>query len=230
MKKITVIQEMDLDEETIGVTEDNKVQSMFILTDQELTVAANVIQQFIFRKAKNSNYLMFSTGFQFDNEWYGDRPDDGVYKDPFTNKYYERKGNVVTEYVPPKPDIQPVNKAALIFEETWQGVKVRLANLNGFDMGSVPYLKNITYNGNNLGSANWVAEGNEFVFNSSTTAVNFQSVANVTFTYNGVKYVGTLPKIADNGGLGTFAFYGKEADDWEGIEAQFSKLNSLPEL
>ena len=99
-KKVTVIVEADLDNQTVNVSDDHKVGSMFLLTSQEVTIPANQIQNLIFRKSKNSNYPMFCTGYQVGDDWYGDRPDDGVWLNPFeNNQKYQRTGETDVRYV-----------------------------------------------------------------------------------------------------------------------------------
>lgn len=99
-KKVTVIVEADLDNQTVNVSDDHKVSSMFLLTSQEITIPANQIQNLIFRKSKNSNFPMFCVGYQVGNDWYGDRPDDGIWLNPFeNNQKYQRTGEVDTRYV-----------------------------------------------------------------------------------------------------------------------------------
>ena len=99
-KKVTVIVEADLDNQTVNVSDDHKVGSMFLLTSQEVTIPTRQIENLIFRKAKNSNFPMFCTGYQVGNDWYGDRPDDGIWLNPFeNNQKYQRTGEVDTRYV-----------------------------------------------------------------------------------------------------------------------------------
>ena len=99
-KKVTLIVEADLDNQTVNVSDDHKVGSMFLLTPQEVTIPANQIQNLIFRKSQNSNFPMFCTGYQVGNDWYGDRPDDGIWLNPFeNNQKYQRTGEVDTRYV-----------------------------------------------------------------------------------------------------------------------------------
>lgn len=99
-KKVTVIVEADLDNQTVNVSDDHKVGSMFLLASQAITIQPTSLRNLIFRKSKNSNFPMFCTGYQYVDDWYGDRPDDGVWLNPFeNNQKYQRTGEVDTLYV-----------------------------------------------------------------------------------------------------------------------------------
>lgn len=203
-KKVTVIVEADLDKQTVNISGENKVGSMFLLTPQEVTIPANQIQNLIFRKSKNSNYPMFCTGFQYNQEWYGDRPDDGVWINPFENmQKYQRTGETDVRYTPEPSEDKP-NR--LILKETYSGVQVIVESKND-DLGSLPQLTDVTYNGNNLGNLDsWKAlNDGSFYQQSSATVFSYQSSATLEFTYNEHRYRVTLPKVADEGGAGTFA-------------------------
>lgn len=45
-----------------------------------------------FRKLAKGNALMLMTGVFNNGMWYGDRPNDGIWQDPFTLKFYKRTG------------------------------------------------------------------------------------------------------------------------------------------
>ena len=204
-KKVTVIVEADLDKQTVNISDENKVGSMFLLTPQEVTIPANQIQNLIFRKSKNSNYPMFCTGYQVGNDWYGDRPDDGVWINPFENMHkYQRTGETDVRYTPEPSEDKP-NR--LIVKETYSGVQVIVESKND-DLGSLPLLENVTYNGNNLGEVSaWEAlpDATGFFVQTSATVLSIQNSATLEFTYNEHRYRVTLPKVADDGGAGTFA-------------------------
>lgn len=221
-KKVTVIVEADLDKQTVNISDENKVGSMFLLTPQEVTIPANQIQNLIFRKSKNSNYPMFCTGFQYNQEWYGDRPDDGVWINPFENmQKYQRTGETDVRYTPEPSEDKP-NR--LILKETYSGVQVIVESKND-DLGSLPQLTDVTYNGNNLGNLDsWKAlNDGSFYQQSSTTVLNFQSSAVLEFTYNEHRYRVTLPKVADDGGAGTFAIeFGKNNNFYTAITTESS--------
>lgn len=221
-KKVTVIVEADLDKQTVNISDENKVGSMFLLTPQEVTIPANQIQNLIFRKSKNSNYPMFCTGFQYNQEWYGDRPDDGVWINPFENmQKYQRTGETDVRYTPEPSEDKP-NR--LILKETYSGVQVIVESKND-DLGSLPQLTDVTYNGNNLGNLDsWKAlNDGSFYQQSSTTVLNYQSSAVLEFTYNEHRYRVTLPKVADDGGAGTFAIeFGKNNNFYTAITTESS--------
>ncbi len=204
-KKVTVIVEADLDKQTVNISDENKVGSMFLLTPQEVTIPANQIQNLIFRKSKNSNYPMFCTGFQYNQEWYGDRPDDGVWINPFENmQKYQRTGETDVRYTPDTSEDKP-NR--LIVKETYSGVQVIVESKND-DLSTLPSLENVTFQGNSLGNLDsWVAlsDGGGFYQQSSATVLSYQDSAILEFTYNEHRYRVTLPKVADEGGAGTFA-------------------------
>ena len=204
-KKVTVIVEADLDKQTVNISDENKVESMFLLTPQEVTIPANQIQNLIFRKSKNSNYPMFCTGFQYNQEWYGDRPDDGIWINPFENmQKYQRTGETDVRYTLEPSEDKP-NR--LIVKETYSGVQVIVESKND-DLGALPQLTDVTYNGNNLGEVSaWEAlpDATGFFVQTSATVLSYQSSAILEFTYNEHRYRVTLPKVADEGGAGTFA-------------------------
>lgn len=50
----------------------------------------------VYRKLKES-LTMFATGIMGNTHWLGDRPDDGIWQDPFTNEYYDRTGTTDTK-------------------------------------------------------------------------------------------------------------------------------------
>ena len=203
-KKVTMIAEADLDKQTVTISEENKVGSMFLLTPQEVTISAKQIQNLIFRKSKNSNYPMFCTGFQDNQEWYGDRPDDGIWINPFENmQKYQRTGETDVRYTS-EPSGDKPNR--LILKETSIGAQIIVESKND-DLGSLPQLLYIHYNGiylSHLGLWKALNDGS-FYQQYSSTVLSFKSSAILEFIYNELRYRVTLPKIADEGGAGTFA-------------------------
>ena len=206
-KKVTVILEDDLDKQTVNISDEHKVGSMFLLTPQEVTIPGNQIsnlQNLIFRKSKNSNYPMFCTGFQHNKEWYGDRPDDGVWINPFENmQKYQRTGETDVPYTPTQED----KPHRFIVKETYSGVQVILESIYDY-IGVIPTLTDVTYNGNNLGEVSaWEASPDHTIFTvqTGTTVLSYQNSAVLEFTYYYGRYRVILPKVADEGGAGTFA-------------------------
>lgn len=200
--KVTVIVKADLDKQTVNISDENKVGSMFLLTPQEVTIPANQIQGLIFRKAKNSNYPMFCTGFQYNSEWYGDRPDDGIWVNPFENmQKYQRTGNDNVEYVAPTP----TKNLKFSIVETYQGVHVRVEN-STYTTDNPPPIKAILYNGgNNLGTPSWVEDNGALVWQSSSTVLSFTQDVSVQVDFtNGRQYQGTIERTSNNGGAGTY--------------------------
>ena len=203
-KKVTMIAEADLDKQTVTISDENKVGSMFLLTPQEVTISAKQIQNLIFRKSKNSNYPMFCTGYQYNQEWYGDRPDDGVWINPFENmQKYQRTGETDVRYTSDPSEDKP-NR--LILKETYSGVEIIVESKND-DLGSLPQLTDVTYNGKNCGNLDsWeVLNDGSFYQKFYPTMLSFEFSAFLEFTYNEHRYRVTLPKIAEDGVTGTFA-------------------------
>lgn len=218
---IKVLQTTDVDNKTILFKEeggDMSLSSKLLLSDQELTVGSNNISTFVFRKTINCNYLMLCTGFLVGNTWYGDRPDDGNFTDPFTGKVMQRSNGEVSEYVPEV-------KSQFVIQETWQGLKLYLVNMPNVFANKTPVFTNFTYNGNRVEDTNnWIKESdNVYRFDSSNTYVNYQNVAKVTFTLDGTNYSADIPKTADNNGLGIFTLQANGSDNWNGIVAQFER-------
>lgn len=208
-KKVTVIVEADLDNQTVNVSDDHKVGSMFLLSSQEVTVSKNQIENLIFRKSKNSNFPMFCTGYQVGADWYGDRPDDGIWLNPFeNNQKYKRTGETDVRYTPDTPQPEPSEDKPnrLVVKETSSGVRISVESKTD-DLGSLPNLTDVNYNGNNLGDLDpWeLSESNVFFVQTSSVVLSNQNSATLEFTYNEHRYRVTLPKVADDGGAGTFA-------------------------
>ena len=126
-KKVTVIVEADLDKQTVNISDENKVGSMFLLTSQAVTIPTNQIKDLIFRKSQNSNYPMFCTGYKIGDDWYGDRPGDGVWINPLeNNQKYQRTGETNVRYTPttPPPEKSEGKRTRFIVKETNNGVQL----------------------------------------------------------------------------------------------------------
>lgn len=201
-----IAQDIDVDGKTV-VVEGQKLQSNLVFSDRELIVPGEAIQQLIFRQPINSNAIMMCTGFQHNNEWYGDRPDDGVFQDPFSGKTLKRDNGVVSEYTPPV-------RAQFIIEETWSGLVLRLKN-TGFTTETVPVFTNFNYNGSGIGDITWEKENDTtLVSNLSFTAVSYTDPVSVSLTIDGIAHNLSMPKVADNGGPATFMI---EANTFAGL-------------
>lgn len=225
-KKVTVIVEADLDNQTVNVSDDHKVGSMFLLTSQEVTIPVDQIQNLIFRKSKNSNYPMFCTGYRSGDDWYGDRPDDGVWLNPFeNNQKYQRTGETDVRYTPDTPQPEPSEDKPnrLIVKETYSGVRI-IVETKTDDLGSLPTLTDVTFQGNNLGEVSgWEYEGGVFFVQTSTMVLSSKNSSVLEFTYNDHRYRVTLPKVADNGGAGTFAVeFNKDVQLYSAITTESS--------
>lgn len=214
-KKVTVIVEADLDKQTVNISDENKVGSMFLLTSQAVTIPTNQIKDLIFRKSQNSNYPMFCTGYKIGDDWYGDRPGDGVWINPFeNNQKYQRTGETNVHYTPttPPPEESEGKRTRLIVKETNNGVQL-IVESNADDVGTLPYLEDITYNGTNLdfpSGANWELLSNTsdcatYYIQSSTKVLSNESSVVLKFSHNGQRYRVGLSKVADENGLGTYA-------------------------
>lgn len=217
-----VLRTTDVDNKTILIKDGGGNQclsSALLLSDQELTVEANNISKFIFRETVNCNYLILCTGFLIGNTWYGDRPDDGQFTNPFTSKVMERKNGEVSEYI---PEI----KSKFVVEETNQGLKFYLINMQDVFNDKPPVLTNVTYNSNTVEDIdNWIkASDNVYRFDSRSTNVNYKNNANLTFTLDGVNYRAILPKTGSNAELGIFTLEADGKDNWNGIVSQFEKI------
>lgn len=206
MKKVTVIIENDLDNRTVVVNGDKKVRSTFMMTSEELTVPTSQLSQLIFRKADNSNALMFCTGYEKDGEWYGDRPSDGVWTNPFDGKDYERNDGVDSVY----EEREFRFLAMLAFEEKDSGVlvKVQTAQSDEFSLdesddfgGGLPPLKDVVYNGVSLGSpSTWTnPESMLFVWDTGIKVVSSTRTPSVELVFNNTKYEGKLKLISKKG-------------------------------
>lgn len=191
-----IAQDIDVDGKTV-VVEGQKLQSNLVFSERELIVPGEAIQQLIFRQPTNSNAIMMCTGFQHNNEWYGDRPDDGVFQDPFAGKTYKRENGVVTEFTPPV-------RAQFIVEETWGGLVLWLKN-TGRTPDTLPAFTNFNYNGSTIGDITWTQEdANTLVSRLSFTGVSYTDPVSVSLTLDGTVHNLSMPKVADNGGPATF--------------------------
>lgn len=87
---VIIVQGGDLDDNTIkiidGQTKPKDVRANVVFGEAEVQVQANIIQSFLFRRLENGNRLMVCTGFQYNDQWYGDRPDNGGYLNPFSGE------------------------------------------------------------------------------------------------------------------------------------------------
>lgn len=182
-----VVEKLELDNETV-VEVDHKVTSQLIFTETEATIPIGSIQNLIFRKPKNSNVTAICTGFMFNNEWYFDRPDNGMYRDPFDGANPEKW---VGE--------RPVPMTTITVNETTQGIEFILTN--------VPYSSldfyNVSWNNQHTGeyftlggeeSDEVDAQGNplyNYAYKSGNTVISFADKFTVSFVLGG----GTIPPV-----------------------------------
>lgn len=87
-----------------GSEDEPKLQANVVFGSQEVTIGDFLLQdasvvKLIFRKLENGNRPMVATGFEYQGEWYGDRPDDGTFKDVFTNKVFKVTGDTIEPVV-----------------------------------------------------------------------------------------------------------------------------------
>lgn len=189
-----VIQYVDVDNNTTEI-KDKLLKSNFILTDREATVPINSIQQLIFRETENCNYPMVCTGILVDNVWYGDRPDEGKFTNPFT-------GQVIT-VGNPTPE--------LILQEDWSGLKLILNNWNSD-------LRVQQFGNGNVGGlqpANLIQESdNNYVYKLSSVAVNYQDETELHIRFSdNIHRMAYVNRTNFENGLSAFALTGTTVEE-----------------
>lgn len=206
-----IAQDINVDGITIVISEAKdgtqpKMNSVLQFTNRELQVPPAQIQQLLFRELLNSNRIMVCTGFQYGNEWYGDRPDDGVFKNPFDNK------NV---WIDEKPKIQP----KITVQETWQGVQLTFTGVPN-DKQEFATLNELSWNNQVFDSTlrgrivnSEVENAIDVQFESANTVVSYANEFRLTFKVNGKQYTVLLPKVNDTSGLGAFEIAGESFFD-----------------
>lgn len=214
-KKVTVIVEADLDKQTVNISDENKVGSMFLLTSQAVTIPTNQIKDLIFRNSKNSNYPMFCTGYKIGDDWYGDRPGDGVWINPLeNNQKYQRTGETNVRYTPttPPPEESEGKRTRFIVKETNNGVQL-IVESSADDVSTLPYFEDVTYQGTNLDfptGSSWELLSNTsdyatYYIQSPTKVLSNESSVVLEFSYNGERYRVGLSRVAYEDGAGTYA-------------------------
>lgn len=69
----------------------------------------------VYRKVENPEYIkLIQTGYKNNKNWYGDRPDNGYWNDPFTKQVYQRHDGEDFEVV--LPSVEQVKKLSFNFE------------------------------------------------------------------------------------------------------------------
>lgn len=202
-----IAQDINVDNVTITISTDStgtpKLNSNVLFTDKELTVPPSQIQLLLFRQLANSNNVMVCTGFQYGNEWYGDRPDNGAYRNPFTN---------TVEYVGEKPVLKP----KVVVQETWQGIQLSFIGVPQNVANIYKTLNNVSWNIQSndesligLENSSEIDSAVDIHFQSTKTIVSYVDEFNLTFTTSNSGNVSiTLPKVKDTSGLGTFEVSG----------------------
>lgn len=133
-KKINVVQNLNVDGLTIQITssEDNSspvIGSNVVFSNKEVTIGDFFINgggmgKFVFREVlnhtKNGRSMMVCTGFEYNGQWYGDRPDSGTVIDVFQGQKsleVDDNGNVIegiyndripADYRPNSPEDEPM--------------------------------------------------------------------------------------------------------------------------
>lgn len=119
-RTITIVQRVDLDNETVTVSQESKVGSKFILEEQAKVVQISEIKAILWRRARNSNKKVFPTGWLTEDGWFGDSPDGETHKDPFT-------GEVVPKgEEPTPPDVTPAPEETPTPEFSWDKLSVAI--------------------------------------------------------------------------------------------------------
>ena len=189
-----VIQDIDVDNNTTEI-KNNSLKSNLILTDREATVPISAIQQLIFRETENCNYPMVCTGILVDNVWYGDRPDEGKFTNPFT-------GQVIT-VGNPTPE--------LILQEDWSGLKLILNNWNS-------ELKVQEFGVLNIGGlqpADLIQESdNNYVYQLSSAAITFQDEIELHIRFSdNIHRMAYVNRTNFEDGLSAFALTGTTVEE-----------------
>lgn len=141
--KITIVlEDSGLDGKSMKQNASTNVESTFSLENSRITKEVANISRLCFRQTHNSNCNMLLTGYEQDNEWYGDRPDDGIWTNPFTNKQYKRTGTDDVEYVEPPLTIRGSSLLVVMTDTSTDIVK---SNNDGVD--TEDGLVNVTLDG-----------------------------------------------------------------------------------
>lgn len=213
---VNLLEKVEIDGTTVTFN-DNVLKSKLLFTDKEATVPSNSIEQFLFRELDNSNSIMACTGILVGGTWYGDRPDDGVYTNPFTSQVITR-GN------------PPPEKVAFLMKETWQGNQIQLVRwsvnqptlivrkmggVSGSDTEYQPtQVIDTTLNGQ---------PAKHYVYDLGSASVRFQQQEEMDITLDGVEYsTNSLPRLAYEDSLGTFGVEGLSVDD---VKNELASLN-----
>lgn len=209
-----ILQDINIDGVTIRASEStrneqSKLNAVVHFMNRELTVPASQIQLLLFRELTNSNHLMVCTGFQYRNEWYGDRPDDGEYINAFDNLKLYR-------------GVKPTPKPRIVVQEGWQGLQMSFYGMLDVsnDMGEQSvFISNVSWNGqanDEMGLSGTIHTNNEIGgynvhFESSNVVVSYAQEFEVDFILEGNnRYIIKLPKVKDISGLGTFELQGDD--------------------
>lgn len=211
-----IAQDINVDGITIVITEGKdgtqpKMNSVLQFTDRELQIPPAQIQQLLFRELLNSNRVMVCTGFQYGNEWYGDRPDNGAYKNVFTG---------TTEYIGEKPKPQ----AKVIVQEGWQGIQLSLIGVPNEEVEKFTKLYDINWNDKQQDveltgviSDSELENCKDIHFESSNVVVSYADFFTLAFgiktNETDIAYMTRLGKTKDTSGLGTFETKGDYFSD-----------------
>lgn len=102
-----------IDSSTVLKNVRGELSSKLQFTSHVRVVEAGAISHFVFRKALNSSQQAICTGFKVGDDWYGDRPDVGNYKDLFSDATLNRNmlDDVMPALVAPSQPTNPSNQA-----------------------------------------------------------------------------------------------------------------------
>lgn len=192
-----VAQDIDVDNKTTEV-KDNKIVSKLILTDREAIVPVSAISHLIFRETDNCDYPMLCTGILVNGVWYGDRPDDGQFTNPFT-------GQVVTVG-------NSAPRVALRVEETYSGVQIVFEN-----WGKDPKLTRFYIQGVLAEAPRLVSSTNgTYVYRISSTRMAFSNQIYCMFHFNNQTneyYESNMPRVKFENSLGHYEYSGTSVDE-----------------
>lgn len=224
MNTLEIVFKSDLDNKTMIAHEGDKVESKFLLAQEHQVVNPSTITNLIFRKGVNSNFPMFCTGYETDGEWYGDRPGDGIWINPFDGKHYERMGDVNTETTPTRTPL-------VMFVDTDEGAEIRITN-SYYTLDGMVDWGIIKYNGQVIGDiqkSDW-QEHDGYLYAKLNAGTSFDSVGDIHITVRNGKGERTFMRVGDTDGNPTYmvAMYPKtpedtSMDEYEDLEGRNSQ-------
>lgn len=212
-----VVQEINTDGLTITINGD-KLSSNVIFTDKEATVPTNQVSNLVFRQLQNSNKIMVCTGIEVGGKWYGDRPDNGEYINPFTGEtLYEGE--------------KPLEKVQFLYKEGWNGNTIEIVrwtsgtpSLEIKQIGGVHNEDYVLVNPNEVVDTTINGDpAKTYIYHLGSTSVRFQDTEELDFKLDNFEHHRLFPRIATNNSLGVF---GVEAIDDNDLHMVIDSLPS----